>query len=196
MNRRELLKRTALLLGGTLSGSVSRAVLAGAGVRKAEKPFFNAGQRKAVDSAAELIIPTTDTPGALAAGVPDFIEMMVSEWYTDTERELFLKGLAALDGHCRAAGAGDFARASVELQTTALQAEEEAGRTHPGASPMAAMSKSVDETTPFFFKLKELTVLGYYTSEVGAKQELVYNPMPMRYDGSFPFTEVGRQWSY
>jgi hypothetical protein len=196
MDRRELLKRATLLLGGALSGSVSRAVMAGLDRRKAEKPFFSTEQRASVSMASQLIIPTTDTPGALEAGVPDFIEMMVSEWYTDTERDIFIQGLLELNAHCQAAGAGNFTTATPEQQTTALLAAEAAGKNHPGASPMAAFTKAIDQTTPFFFKLKELTVLGYYTSEVGAKQELAYNPMPMRYDGNFPFAEIGRQWSY
>ena len=56
--------------------------------------------------------------------------------------------------------------------------------------------KFVDQNTPFFTKLKELTVLGYFTSEVGAKQALAYNPMPMRYDGDYDFDKVGREWSW
>ena len=196
MNRRELLRRAALLLGGAVSSSVSQALLASVISRKAQKPYFNSHQSETVNIAAELIIPATDTPGALQAGVPDFIEMMVSEWYTETERDIFLSGLSDLDVHCQGAGARDFPGASTEQQTAALIAAEQAGKGHPGASPMAAMSKTVDETVPFFLKIKELTVLGYYSSEVGAKQELAYNPMPMRYDGNFPFAEVGRQWSY
>ncbi len=59
------------------------------------------------------------------------------------------------------------------------------------------MSKIVDENTPFFAKIKELTVIGYYSSEVGAKQELAYNPMPMRYEGDYDYAKTGgRQWSY
>ena len=58
------------------------------------------------------------------------------------------------------------------------------------------MAKLIDERTPFFAKLKELTVVGYFSSEVGATEFLEYNPMPMRYDGDFDFAEVGTHWSH
>jgi hypothetical protein len=56
--------------------------------------------------------------------------------------------------------------------------------------------KTTSSKSPFFTKIKELTVLGYYTSEVGAQQELSYNPMPMRYEGDYDFVKVGKQWSW
>jgi hypothetical protein len=52
-----------------------------------------------------------------------------------------------------------------------------------------------DEKSPFFFKLKQLTVLGYYTSEVGGTKELSYNPVPGSYEGDYDFDKVGHQWS-
>ncbi|MBK8991508.1 MAG: gluconate 2-dehydrogenase subunit 3 family protein [Gammaproteobacteria bacterium] len=48
-------------------------------------------------------------------------------------------------------------------------------------------------SAPFFAKLRELTVVGYFSSELGATEFLEYNPMPMRYDGDFDF-EVGTHW--
>ena len=163
--------------------------------REAAKAFFSAPQTKMVQIASELIIPTTDTPGAIAAGVPAFIEMMVSQWYTQTERDIFLEGLGKLDQLCIEQGGSAFTAATEEVQIQALLALEKAGKDHPGTSPMAAFTKQIDETTPFFHKLKELTILGYYTSEVGAKQEHSYNPMPMKFIGDYPYADVGRQWS-
>ncbi|MGI9284244.1 MAG: gluconate 2-dehydrogenase subunit 3 family protein [Pseudomonadales bacterium] len=195
MNRRELLKRSACVLGGVASGTLTHAVLAGVdGRAKIENPLLNAGQRSAVAAIAELIIPQTDTPGAIEAGVPHFIELMVSDWYTPTERKIFLSGLKALGQFCLASDKKDFVACSTEQQIAALQHAEQESKSYNGEQAQF-MSNAVDENTPFFTKIKELTVLGYYTSEVGAKQELNYNPMPMKYDGDFDFAEVGRQWS-
>ena len=92
MDRREILKMAAVVLGGTLSGSLSAAVMAGVNASgEVSRQLFDASGRKSLVILAELIIPETDTPGAVAAGVPDFIELMVSDWYTDTERTLFWK---------------------------------------------------------------------------------------------------------
>ena len=195
MKRRELLRRTALMLGGLASGSVAQAVLAGVdGRSKIENPLFSSGQRSMTAVVAELIIPETDTPGAVEAGVPHFIELMVSDWYTDTERDIFFAGLKSLNQFCQENFGRGFLDCNEEQQIKSLEHAEQESKTYKG-KPADLMSKDVDENTPFFTKIKELTVLGYYTSEVGAKQELSYNPMPMKFDGDFDFAEVGRQWS-
>lgn len=93
MNRREILKITAMLLGAGLSGSLSQQVLAGAlPTAKAAKRVFDDRTRKVVAVLAELIIPKTDTPGAIEAGAPAFIEMMVGDWFDDGERKIFFEG--------------------------------------------------------------------------------------------------------
>lgn len=195
LQRRAFIGRLALLCGGALSGTLQAALAAGAEtLRTPRRAFFDANARAQVQALAELIIPATDTPGALAAGVPDFIEMMVAEWYTDTERGIFQQGLAALDAHCRAQTGSAFAGSDAAAQTAALAAAEQASLSYVPPA-VSLLSKAQDEHAPFFTKIRELTVIGYYTSEVGAKQELHYNPMPMRYDGDFDFAAGGRQWS-
>lgn len=143
---------------------------------------------------AELIIPETDTPGARAAGVPEFISRIVTDWYTPTERRLFCEGLASLDNYCLAQHRRHFNACDPAQQTLALQVADLQSRSY--RSKAAKSFDGNDEESPFFFKLKELTVLGFYTSQVGATTELAYNPAPGRYDGDFDFAAVGRQWSY
>lgn len=198
MNRRDLLKRTSLLLGGMITGSLARGIAAGEeSLRKAAVSLFSDPQRRQVNLVAELIIPTTDTPGAIAAGVPDFIEMMVAEWYTETERGIFMRGLRELDDWCLQAHGADLLASNEEQQVAALQASEQAaaGYSSGDIDVEAELSGQIDENTPFFTKLKELTVIGYYTSEVGATQELAYSPMPMRYEGDIPLSDISRQWA-
>ena len=142
-----------------------------------------------------MIIPTTDTPGAIAAGVPAFVEMMVCDWYTATERMVFLDGLAALDKDCLERHSTVFVEVTEEQQIRALHRQEDiAAEYEMPEDPTSFLLPKEDEHTPFFDKLKELVVIGYYHSEIGAKQELIYNPMPMEYR-EIPFAEVGRQWS-
>ncbi|MGK0418710.1 MAG: hypothetical protein ACJAST_003826 [Halopseudomonas sp.] len=197
MHRRELLKYTALLLGGAASASVSRAVLAAAPINLGlGKIIFNQGQQASVALLSEMIIPTTDTPGAIKAGVPDFIASIVSEWYNDTERKVFFQGLHDLDSHCQAAEGNPFHTASEAVQLASLQEQEQIAAAYK--SPNKAghpMAKQNDESLPFFAKLKELVVVGYYSSEVGATQELSYLPMPMFYDGEYDYSKIGRRWT-
>jgi len=202
MDRRTLLKNTALLLGGIASSSVTRAVLAGVDGQVAIKtPIFTTIQKEKCSVLTEMIIPQTDTPGAIEAGVPHFVEMMVSDWYTDRERQIFLAGLEALDHYCKENFSKQFLQCNADQRISALeQAELDTEGYKAEASDMTGGGEGSlvpgpeDEGKPFFTKIKELTVLGYYTSEVGAKQELRYDPMPMEYK-DIDFADVGRQWS-
>ena len=202
MDRRTLLKNTAIVLGGIASSSVTRAVLAGVDSRiEIEKPIFTAIQREKCSVLTEMIIPRTDTPGAIEAGVPHFVEVMVSDWYTDRERQIFFAGLESLDQYCTQNFEKRFLECSDQQRINALgRAEEDIKAYKAEADGMAGEGEGSllpgpeDEGKPFFTKIKELTVLGYYTSEVGATEELRYDPMPMEYK-DIEFSEVGRQWS-
>jgi gluconate 2-dehydrogenase gamma chain len=113
--------------------------------------------RKLLAAIAETIMPETDTPGAIAAGVPQFVELILSDWYTAEERQPVLEGMAALDEDCASAFGGSFAACTEAQRTEAL------ART---------------EGSDMFAILKSLTVNGYFTSEVGATSQPGYNPMP------------------
>ena len=97
MNRRHLMHLVVAALGtAALPGSATLRAIAGEQPHaQASRPGVDAAQRHLVDLLAEMIIPATDTPGAREADVPAFIETMVADWYTDTERTIFLQGLAA-----------------------------------------------------------------------------------------------------
>ena len=169
MERRTLLQALALAATGMLHA-------------KAAASKLEESQQKLVAELAELIIPRTETPGAIDAGVPAFIDHIVSDWYTPVERAIFVEGLKAM------AAAGPSQRVAA-LQSLEQQAAGYVPR--PGTSVFG----KPDERSPFFFKLKLLTVLGYYTSEVGATNELAFNPVPARYDGNVDFATVGKQWT-
>lgn len=194
MHRRDALKGLLLMGGMAFSGAVSRALAAGlqGGVGEGA---FSAPQRAGVTAMADRIIPATDTPGAVEAGAVQFIEEIVFRWYTPAERDIFLRGLQQADVLARDAGAGSFVELSPEQQDALLtQLEQEALRAQ-GAGGFSLLPSLDEDLSPFFAKLKELVVVGYYTSEVGATQELRFNPMPMQYRGDIPLAEVGRAWS-
>ena len=194
MNRRQALQFAAVLLGGVVSPGLLRATAADAVSARSDVDFFSPRQRQQLALLAELIIPETDTPGAIEAGVPAFIETMVAQWYNDTERAIFLGGLEQLDRHCEKTYQCSLQSCDRGQQVAALQHFERLAQSYVGAS--SPFSPQGDEQAPFFSKLKELTVLGYFTSEVGIKQALAYNPMPMRYRGDIALAEVGgKQWA-
>lgn len=195
MNRREAIAQIALLAGGALASRFAQAALRGTPLHVAPaQSVFTADQRSMVESLAELIIPRTDTPGAIDAGVPVFVDQIVSSWYTPVERSIFMDGLASLDAFCLATYRKSFNAGDARERTAALTHADESSRAYQ-AQPAQKIRETSDEYSPFFYKLKLLTVLGYYTSEVGATQELSYNPVPGRYQGDYDFDKVGRQWS-
>ena len=169
MDRRTLLQALALAATGVLHAKPAASKL-------------DESQQKLVAELAELIIPRTETPGAIDAGVPAFIDHIVSDWYTPVERAIFVEGLKVI------------AAAQPSQRVAALQSLEQQAASYTPA-PGASVFGKPDERSPFFFKLKLLTVLGYYTSEVGGTSELAFNPVPARYDGNVDFASVGRQWT-
>jgi hypothetical protein len=182
MNRRKFLQQLMLFSGGISSPGLLNEMNQASATPKRET-VFSAQQRASCTIACELIIPTTDTPGAKAAGVPAFIEYMVSHWYTKRERVLFFEGLEAMSNFCRDQYDRSFHQCSEIQQIAALSEMEARAASYVPPAQGFGFKPNVDEESPFFLKLRELTVVGYYTSEVGATQEHIYDPMPMQYDG-------------
>ena len=186
IDRREALRRTALLLGGAISATTLAAALAGceppvAGEQGWEPRALTREQAARVAAIAEQIIPETDTPGARAAGVHRFIDTMLPG-YPASEREAFLAGLAEVDARANRASGRAFVQLSPAEQRAVLE-------------PLDADAYRGAASRPFFRTMKELTLLGYYSSEVGATRELKYARIPGRFDGCVPLATVGRAWS-
>ncbi|MDH3255336.1 MAG: gluconate 2-dehydrogenase subunit 3 family protein [Acidobacteriota bacterium] len=193
MTRRQILKQIAVLLGGAISPPVVSAALSGsrpvAGAEAWQPRTLSADQNRLVTALAELILPATDTPGAMAAGVNEFIDLLLTDWLSDGECQRFLAGLADLDASSRA----QFDRAFLEL-TAAEQMSllEPLDVESVDARVAAARSGLQDVALPFFGMMKEMTIVGYYTSEVGIEHELEYDPYPGAYAGCVPFEDAGR----
>lgn len=186
MDRREALKRVGAVMGGTLSLPLISGVLAGCGgggTASFVPGTLSADQNELVATLSELIIPTTDTPGARAAGVNEFIDLMLTDWYGPEDRARFLDGLAATDERARGAHNAAFVDVTTEQQIALLTAFEQEALASQGAGK------------PFFTLLKEMTLTGYYTSEIGASQELKYVHSAGYYNGDVPYAEVGRAYS-
>ncbi|MEH6548685.1 MAG: gluconate 2-dehydrogenase subunit 3 family protein [Pseudomonadales bacterium] len=193
MNRREAIKSLGIALGLSLSPALVRA-LSNPELSVHEKPL-DQQYAKLIEVLSELVIPTTDTPGAIAAGVPEFINGIVSNWYTPAERDIFLSGLVDLNAEAQQQYGAPYVDLTEGQQILLLEAAELAASEYQSDDGMAMMLNLDEDLSPFFIKLKELVIVGYYTSEIGASQELNYNPMPMSYKGDIPLTDVGRAWA-
>lgn len=134
-----------------------------------------------VTTAAEHIIPASDTPGATQAGVTAFIDVMLTAWYTPADRSRFLAGLADLDARARRRAASSFVAARDADQVAMLVALDDEVTAMRRTNPTAANDH-------WFGMLKYLTVWGFCTSESGMRHTLKSYPPPMRYDGAAPVT--------
>src|SRR6266516_1707085 len=167
IDRREAVRRAALVLAGVLAGCEARRTPAAAWRPR----VLDTDQAEMVATIAEHILPETDTPGARAVGVHRFIDAVLAESYPAPERERFLAGLVDLDLRAQRSCGRPFPPCATQTQRTLLdQLDHEAFVATPER-----------DEVPFFRTLKELTLLGYYTSEIGATRELHNLPVPGRF---------------
>jgi len=182
LDRRGLLTGASAFLGVELVAPLARALAAESGQGfTASRIALSAEQRALISAVSERIVPTTDTPGAIAAGVPAFMEMMLVDWYEPTDWQEFMNGLGVFAGSVRIQFEKPFAELAAEEQDLVL--------TQAMTGKISALPIS------FFEHCRQLVVLGYYTSEIGCKQERVYVPVPGRYDGKYPYADVRRVFS-
>lgn len=181
MNRREFLQVAALLAAGAtttprgwaMSGE-QQAFLAAQPdyIDRNSTDFFSPLQRETISAMAEQVIPATDTPGALDAGVPRFIELMVADWFNEQERVSFMTGLDTFINSV----AGEFAALPPGEQLALLEQAEDAASESDWYG-MESTTRMWDGGAPFICQVKELTVLGFFLSDVGGTQVLRNNPM-------------------
>ena len=141
---------------------------------------FTPAQRALVSALSERVIPTTDTPGAIAAGVPEFIEKLLADWSLPEDRVPILAGLDAIEARSRQDYKVAAAAASPQQQDALLT---------------LAMEGKVPGGADFFEKFRQLVITGYYTSEIGIMQEREYLPVPGSYDGAFLYSNVNKVYS-
>ncbi len=189
MNRREALNMVALLMGGTVVGGTVFLE----GCKTADKKSVAAlpltkEQMAFLDEVAETIIPTTTTPGAKAAKVGEFMNTMVVDCYEEKDQKVFLEGLAKIDEASQAAYKKDF------LSITPEQRKEMLSKIDKEAVDYGK-SKKPEDPTHYFSLMKQLTLLGYFTSEVGATQALRYVAVPGKYEGCIDYKKGDKAWA-
>jgi glucoside 3-dehydrogenase (cytochrome c) hitch-hiker subunit len=174
LDRRALLERAIFLVGGATALSL------GACAPKPGGPFFSAAQMGDLDIVTDIIIPETDTPGARGVGVPAFMESMMVNWASKDTRARYTGVLGAINERARA----DHGKSLAELEAT-QQLE----------TVRAFDADNVHAESGDYRDFKELVLLGYYNSEIGATQELRYVLVPGAWRADIPFSDIGRAWA-
>ncbi|SKC62449.1 gluconate 2-dehydrogenase subunit 3 family protein [Ohtaekwangia koreensis] len=186
MDRREALRRTAWIMGGVISAPAIMGVLKGCAAKPTIdwKPVFLAeDQGILVTQVADIIIPKTDTPGAKEVGVPGFIDLMMKDVYAKEEQEKYITSMKAFNDAAEKEHGDPFIELSAEKQTAFVKKlHDEVVKDH---------SENAPAYRSFLMTTKELTMLGFFTSEVGATKVLQYVAVPGSYKGCIPLSEAG-----
>lgn len=176
MNRRALIKNLSLALGSTISAPTLMAMskLGNSFTSLSQNTSFSLSnsQQKIVAEIAEIIIPKTDTAGAKDVGVPAFIEMMLKDCYSKPEHDSFKAGLAMLEQL-------NFLEMNESEKKGALKyLEQDTKADMKIYQSSMAKKESPTKGLPFWRLIKELTLLGYFTSEAGIKSSFEYVQIP------------------
>lgn len=189
MNRRDAITRVALLLGGTVAGAHLFLEGCNTGDKKAASVrTFSDKDIAYLDEIADTIIPTTDTPGAKAAGVGAFMTVMVTDCYDATDQKIFFDGMNQINEASKKKFGKDFMDISADDRKALLTELDAEAKTY-----MA--NKKPEDPKHYFRLMKELTLLGYFTSEIGATQALRYVAVPGKYEGCVPYKKGDRAWA-
>jgi Gluconate 2-dehydrogenase subunit 3 len=188
MNRREAISKIALIMGGTLTGPTLFAMehKSSKNPLALSKGTFSLTemQRKIVAEVAEHIIPKTTTAGAKDAGVPAFIEMMLNDCYHSPDQTSFIEGLIDLEKKnfiTQSAAEQIVTLKQVEADTKELMKAYEVKQVKVGDN-VDKESMDAKKGVPFWRLIKELTLLGYFTSKVGIEASFVYEPIPTKFE--------------
>jgi gluconate 2-dehydrogenase gamma chain len=213
--RRELLKKMSLSMGGLVSVTTIAAVVSGC-----EKPvtvdlsipweptYFDKTEAAIIHALADIVLPATETPGATEAGTPQLTEQIVQDVFEENEQAKFKLGFSSLGSICQSVYKQKFLElgSSERIEVATLLNLANTARTTSDKQRVdqfvdklngdTSISHEIIESAKGFFAVcKELTVLNYYRSEVGATQELHYLPIPGAFDGCAPMENIGKTWA-
>jgi Gluconate 2-dehydrogenase subunit 3 len=201
VNRREAIIRMAIMMGATVVGPRLLALEFGQDSNAPKPPEkFSADEIALLDEIGETIIPATTVPGAKAVGIGSFIAMMVTDCYHPNEQAAFREGLHGIPAAYEAKYGEKFLTGSPANRTAFLNELDQEQRAYSAKqrerkkfirenAAAQESSESTGEIPHYFRMMKELTVLGYFTSEIGSIEVLGWVEVPGRFDGNVPYAK-------
>lgn len=185
MDRRRALKNVALLLGTAISSSTIAVLFEGFGIHENEKNrvSFSSSDEEILAEFADIILPTTKSSlGAKAAGLGTFIPLMVRDCFPAEMQLIFASGLKQMEEKCMTMYNRNFLSLSIEERQKILV-------------DLRTETIEANKTASFFVIARDLTLLGYFSSEIGCTQAREYLPIPGRYDGSAEYKPGQKAWA-
>ena len=191
LTRRDALIKVGYLTGGVLSASTMSTLMAacgragesGAGWEPQVVPTEQTG---VLIGLVDGILPATDTPGAVDAGVPEFFDLMLRDYFTEEARSVVIAGLQGVDDVCREAYGDPWDGLDAEQREAIVERLD-----------LEAVEQRRQPGPPHFFAIvKEMTMWGYFFSKAGAAQLQRYEISPGQFQGCIDFDEVGKAWTF
>ncbi len=196
LDRRALLAQVAALIGAT---AIPAEVFAAA-AKGSVKRFLNPTQFSLLSAVADTIIPVTDTPGAVAVGVPKLFDKLLATWASAKRQTQLMTALTEIDSLAMKSDKMGFV-ALTPARRKVLLVEHDKAAVKPGPPPkeklnaLQAMLAGAPVANPGFIKVKELVIALYYASEVACTKELVYEHVPGKFIPSFKVTPETRPFA-
>ncbi len=195
LDRRTALRQMSYLVGGAVATPTLLSILQSCEQTPPplewQSSFLSEDQARLVSELAEMIIPETDTPGANQAGVPFFVDTMLDQCLEAEAQQMFVEGLNRLNALSQNAHDQEFLKLKEDQKITVLT--KLAGEDYAPEKETGYSRSPVANT--FFKQMKQLTVLGYFTSELGATKALEYLQIPGGYDGCTTLTPGQKAWA-
>lgn len=198
MTRREAVIRLATLMGASVLGPRLLAASLDGTNTPSNAVAFAPTELALLDEIGDTIIPATDIPGAKAVGIGAFIAMMVRDCYGPQNQATFQEGLAKISSGYATRFGGTFLTGNSANRTTLLNeldVEQKRFTADMRRQRAAVVPPPEDEEPLHYFRMmKELTILGYFSSELGATKALRFTEVPGRFDGAAPYQKGEHAW--
>lgn len=203
INRRELIQNSTLALGAFFSSQTLVALADTATTKTIKtKTFLDKNDRLALAQISEIIMPRTDTPGAIDVGVPDKMDEIFARVLNSQEQQKIKEGFVALNQLCQSMHKKAFLALEADDQTALVKILNinfvKAGTS--AATLIEEYQSKIDKTQiqtalDLFAIVKELTLVIFFRSEPGATKVLQYVAIPGRFNGCVPLKDIGRAWA-
>jgi len=203
IDRREAIKRVSAMLGGaalvggsslfTACAPPDKATTTAAAAKETAAAVsnftpFTAQEIALLDEVADTILPDTKTPGAKAAKTGAFMAVMVTDAYNPKNQATFREGMTKLDAASQAANKVTFMASSPAQRLALLESLDKEQKAYMD-------TKKPEDPAHYFRMMKELTLLGYFTSEIGVTKAQRYVETPGRFDPCLPYVKGETAWA-
>jgi len=185
MERREALKKIAYLMGGAISATTMGVLFESFTVYDPEKNTysFSATDEEILAEFSEIILPTTDkSPGAKAAGVGAFIPLIMKDCYPPKLQEVFKNGFDDMLAKCKTKYNKEFLNLNSQEKNQLM-------------GELKQQTIDNNKEPSFFLIARDLTLLGYFSSEIGCTMAREYLPVPGKYDGNVEYKPGQKAWA-